>query len=80
MQMLWKWAPEALAEKEMEGFKEQEPASRSLPAGLHLHGCSIYNYPRLPDSPQTSPVGTFLGFSNASRHSESNSSELGDKG
>lgn len=79
MQMLGKWAPEALAEEELEGFKEQEPASRSLLARLHLQGCPIYNYPRLPASPQTSPVGTFLGFSSASRHSESNSSELGDK-
>ena len=44
----------------MEGFKEQEPASLSLLARFHLQGCPIYNYPRLPDSPQTSPVGTFL--------------------
>ena len=80
MQMLGKWAPEVLAEEKMEGFKEQEPASRSLPAGPHLHGCPIYNYPRLPDFTKTSPVGTFLSFSNASRHSESNSSELDDKG
>ena len=59
MQMLGKWAPEALAEEEMEGLKEQEPASRSLLGRLHLQGCSIYNYPRLPDSPQP---GNFPGL------------------
>ena len=60
MQMLGKWAPEPLAEEEMEGFKEQEPASRSLLGRLHLQRCPIYNYPRLPDSPQPGKFARLL--------------------
>ena len=75
MQMLGKWAPEALAEEEMEGFVEQEPAS---PAACWL--MSYFYLPRAAWTQQMSPVVTFLGFSNAARHPESSGSELDDKG
>lgn len=69
MQMLGKWAPEAPAE-EME-----EAAS---PAACWP--MSYFYLPRAAWTRQMSPVVTFLGFSNASRHPECSGSELDDKG